>query len=295
MTIDRPDLDLLLVARYALLAALCHLIPIPLLDALADTFLRRRLTRLQLRAAQVEVPRKRVGMLSDGSAGGCLGLVWSVVSWPFKRALRYVIWVLLLKGMIDTFSDVVARAVMIHEALAIGALPGEARDVRVAMQRALARTNVKPLERAVGIVFRSSRGELLQLLRQARGRMRLEARRERTGQATDASDSAPLSGELEPLSEALARALWVPEVHEALREQFREQAVSLGLPGDADAAARETADPVSNQATDATPPTERDTAGDRATNPTPPTESGGGSYPDDEPDHREEHDGQAHR
>lgn len=224
-------LDLLLVARYALLVSLTQLIPIPILDWIADDFLRRRLTRLQLHGFEVDATSREVGLLGGGSAGGCLGILWSIVSWPFKRLLRYLLWVLLIKAMIDAFSDVVARAILLHEALTLGLFPGDAVQVRAAMQRALSGVDTRPLERAVGIVFRSTRGELRRLWRGARARMRDEAERERKDVETDvAIDEAPLDDDLERLTEALARAVWVPEVHEQLRDRFRKEARTIPSP-----------------------------------------------------------------
>ena len=218
-----PTLDLLLVARYGLLISLTHLIPIPVIDWLAEGFLRRRLTRVQLKQAGVTARRKDVSMLGEGDAGGCLGLVWSLVTWPWKRALRYLLWVLLVKAMIDTFSDVVARAILVNEALVEGALPGDAVQVRAAMQRAGREVNTKPLERAVGIVYRSVRGEIWRLWRSSLSWMRSRIRRERSDEDVVDADEEALATPLENLSEALARAIWIPEVHQQLRERFKEE------------------------------------------------------------------------
>jgi len=227
---DAPDL--LLVARYGLLISLVHLIPIPVLDWLVDAWLRQRLTRIQLHGFGIQVKRREVAMLGNGDAGGCIGLIWSVVSWPFRRLLRYLLWVLIIKAMIDTFSEVVARAILVHEACRIGALPGDAVQVRAAMQRAGKGVNTKPLERAVGIIYRSLRGELWKIWREARKRMRAESRRERHDETWTPDDEAPLDDEAESVSEALARAIWIPEVHEDLRRRFRQElgALDLDLP-----------------------------------------------------------------
>lgn len=220
---DAPSLDLLLVARYALLAALTRLIPIPILDALVETWLRRRLTRLQLKTFDVDAVTRDVAMLGDGDAGGCLGMIFSVISWPFRKLLFYLLWVLLIKAVVDTFSAVVARSVLLHEALTAGALPGDAVQVRAAMQRAKKGVDTRPLERAVGIVFRTTRGELWRLWRSARSRVRTEARRERRHEEGLADDADPLEDKLDRLAQALASAVWVPEVHRSLRVRLREE------------------------------------------------------------------------
>lgn len=189
-----PPLDLLLIARYALFVSLLRLLPIPVLDWYLESVLRRRLTRLQVAAFEVTPTRKEIGVLASADAGGCLGLLWSVLSWPFKRLLWYLLWVLLIKAMIDTFSDVVARAILVHEAGELGLLEYPALDVRAAIQRASRRANTRPIDRAVGIVFRSLWGQLLR----------------RHG--------------VETFSEAMARALWLPEVHDQLKDQLRREA-----------------------------------------------------------------------
>lgn len=223
----RPELDLLLVARYALLVSLTHLIPIPIVDALIAQFLRSRLTRLQLATVGWAPAGREVRMLGGASAGGCLGLLWSVLTWPIKKLIRYLLWVFLVKAMIDTFSDVVARAVLIDEALSCGALPGPAVPTRAAMQRALKGSSTKPIERAAGLIFQTTRGETWRWFKLARSRMRSQARRERTGQAATSADQDPLAASLEAIVQTLARAIWIPEVHEELRASLRREAASL--------------------------------------------------------------------
>jgi hypothetical protein len=225
--VPAPALDPLLVSRYALLTALTHLIPIPVVDALAASFLRARLTRLQLAAAGLTPPARDVRMLGGASAGGCLGILWSIVIWPIRKLLRYLLWVLLIKAMIDTFADVVARAVLVDEALRAGALPGPAVPVRAAMQRALRGVNTKPLERAAGLIFETTRGETWRWFRLARDQMRARARRERSANPEDPHDRDPLAASLEAVAQTLARAVWIPEVHDQLRAALRREAAAL--------------------------------------------------------------------
>ncbi|MFK7929727.1 MAG: hypothetical protein AB8H79_16160 [Myxococcota bacterium] len=190
-----PPLDLVLVAQYALYVSLVKLLPVPVLDWLIEEALRKRLTRLQLRGFDLELPRRDIRLLASGDAGGCLGLMWSIVAWPFRRFLWYLLWVLLLKAMIDTFSDVVARSILVHEAAELGLLHDHsAVEVRAAIQRARRGVNTRPIERAFSIVFRSLWGQLFR----------------RHG--------------IETLSEALARAIYLPETHEKLRRQLQEEA-----------------------------------------------------------------------
>ena len=102
--------DWLLVSRYALLVALCELIPVPLLDGWVSNLVRRRLTHVQLAQHGQSLPSKDVRMLSDAGAGGCLGILWSLIVWPFKKLLRTVLFVLQLNKMVNVFSEVAHRA-----------------------------------------------------------------------------------------------------------------------------------------------------------------------------------------
>ena len=253
-------LDLLLVSRYALLVSLTHLIPIPIVDALAASLLRARLTRLQLQAAGIAATGRDTRMLGGASAGGCLGLLWSVVVWPIKKLLRYLLWVLLVKAMIDTFSDVVARAVLVDEAIRCGALPGPAVPVRAAMQRALRGVSTRPFERAVGLIFETTRGETWRWFQLARSAMRLRARSERAGADVASADRDPLAESLESVAQTLARAVWIPEVHEQIRAALRREAAALprtGAPVPVVTAAPEAepdAAPTGAAETDADPP-----------------------------------------
>lgn len=223
----RPPLDLALVARYAFLVSLTHLIPVPIVDALVSDFLRARLTRLQLSAHGWSPPRRDVRMIGGATAGGCLGLLWSVVSWPFRKLLRYVLWFLLIKAMVDTFSTVVARAVLVDEAFNIDLIPGDAIAARAAMQRASKQVSTRPIERGVSLILKATRSELWRWLQLAKGAMRSTAQRERRGDSPEAHDRDPLSESLETIVQTLARAIWVPEVHEELRAGLRREAADL--------------------------------------------------------------------
>ncbi|TVQ94481.1 MAG: hypothetical protein EA397_02090 [Deltaproteobacteria bacterium] len=232
-------MDLLLVARYALLISLTHLIPIPLLDMWIADQLRARLARLQLAPYDVKLSGREARLLGGATAGGCLGLIWGLLVWPIKRALRFLLWFLLIKAMVDTFSDVVARAVMVDEALAAGLLPGDVIRARAAIQRASRGVSTKPFERAVGLIFRTTRREMWRWLGVARSRMRQEARKEQQHDPASPTEGDPLNASLEAVVQTLARAIWVPEVHEKLRAALRREIAALP-----DAPAPETANPT---------------------------------------------------
>ncbi len=218
--------DWLLLSRYALLVGLCELIPVPLLDGFVASRLRRRLVRIQLREREVEVSGRDLRLLAEPPGGGCLGLVWSVLIWPFQRLLRTVLFVLMINRIVNTVSEVVHRSLLVHEALEAGAVPGDAAAVRAAMQRALEQVDTTVVDRAVFAVLSESRATLWRLFRavwrRTRAETRAEMRDERSVQPAP-EEPQPLPAWPEEMSEALAEAVRAPGVRKELIEAFRSE------------------------------------------------------------------------
>lgn len=155
------------VVRYALLAASCTWIPIPLVDGWAENKIRQRLTRLVLKDHGVELPTPALRAVANATAGGCLAIGWSLLVWPFKKALRYLLFVLTIKGMADTLSEVTHRALLTGHAADEGWLGGvddpeaaveQATRVRAAMDAAFRHVDTRLLERQVFGNLRTHRG-----------------------------------------------------------------------------------------------------------------------------------------
>lgn len=144
----------LLLARYALLVVLTAFIPIPWVDSWAERQLRRRLTRRIAADRGLTLAEDVVVVLADPPAGSCLGLVVAALKWPFKKVLRTFFIVIFWKGAVDVYLEVVHRGLMLDDAIARGALPSRAAQVREAMDRTLASVDVRLLERRVAGVFR---------------------------------------------------------------------------------------------------------------------------------------------
>lgn len=213
--------DWLFISRYALLVALCELIPIPVLDSWVANLVRRRLTRVQLVQHQVELPSADVRMLADAGAGGCLGILWSILVWPIKKVLRTVLFVLQINRMVNVASEVAHRALLVHEALEREVVPGDVVAVRAAMNRALARVDVTVVDKAVFSGLALSRRTLWQAMRAGWSRLRAEAAAERRADAVGAQDEAPLPPMPEELSQALGEALHTPGIEAELVRVFR--------------------------------------------------------------------------
>ncbi len=217
------NVDWMLFSRYALVVGLCELIPLPLVDGWVANRFRRRLIRTQLSAADLQLPETDVRMLADTSAGGCLGIFFAIVMWPFRAILRTVLFVLQLNRVVNTFSEVVHHALLIHEALEIEALPGDAVHVRAAINRAVARVDTRIVDKALIGVLDLTRIQLLQLIGSTLGWARAGL-----DEAPDADQ--PLADRPEALSAALAAAVRAPGVESSLIERFR-----LEIPGGAEA------------------------------------------------------------
>jgi hypothetical protein len=161
VTTDPPDhIDWLLVGRYALLAGLCALIPIPIVDTWFENVLRRRMLRGIARRHGVTLGPADLSTLGDAATGGCLGLLLAVILWPIKKVLKTVLIVFQVKSIADTVSEVVHRGLLVEEALERGWLPGDAGTVRTAMDRALAHIDTRPIERSLMGPLRDGRHEL---------------------------------------------------------------------------------------------------------------------------------------
>jgi len=205
------------------MVALAQLIPLPILDGIVENAIRRRLTRVQLASYELDLPAADVRMLADSGAGGCLGFLWSLIVWPFKKVLRTVLFVLQINAMVNVFSDVVHRALLQHEALEMGLLPGDSTHVRAAMNRALQQVDTRVVERGVGVVLKMSRRALMQLAMGERIRIREEVRTERAEAAVSDADTAPLHAQAETITEALKAAVQVPGVQDDLLRHFAEE------------------------------------------------------------------------
>lgn len=149
-----------LIGRYALLVSLTALVPVPLADAMLETYLRRRMVRAiaARHGAQLDEPAVRI--LGDGESSGCSGCLLSIVRWPFEKLLKTLFFVLLIKKIADVTSEVLHRGLMLEEAFARGWLPGDAVRVRGAMDRTLASIDTRVLERRFVSVFLDHTNEL---------------------------------------------------------------------------------------------------------------------------------------
>ena len=154
------DIDWILILRYALLIGLTVMIPIPLLDSTIENLLRRRLVRQLAQRRGVELTEAQIATLGNAPAGGCMGCLWAVATWPFRKILRTILIVLQVKVIADLASEIVHRSLLLEEALELGFLPEQPDRVRVAMDKALVSVDTRVVERQLLGVFREHTHDL---------------------------------------------------------------------------------------------------------------------------------------
>lgn len=136
MTADPETADLRRLVSYGLVSGLCNLIPVPLLDDWARDLLRKRQAMELAERHGVQLSGAEGKALGCGhhppSAEGCVrGCLLSVLIQPiqllfrvvFKKTVRKILFFLIVKDVIDTFSRTFNEGYLLRHALALGALP----------------------------------------------------------------------------------------------------------------------------------------------------------------------------
>ena len=150
------------ISQNAMVAGLCPLVPLPILDEM----LRRSVMRATYLAVGRDLGRRldeatAERLASDGSlaVAGCLvASLW----WPVRKLLKTFFYFLTVKECLDWAAEAAVRAEMVRAAVSRGLLHdrvdvSRADEVRKAMDRAWARHGGSPV---VSLVLRRSRTEL---------------------------------------------------------------------------------------------------------------------------------------
>ncbi len=203
----------------SLLGGLCPLLPIPIVDDLVLTRMRRRMVEHLVGRWQVTLTPAQLGLLTGGGRKLSAGrFIRKAVVYPFKEVLRKVLYFLAVKDAVDTFSLLFHQGYLVHAALAHGGLGrgGPVDDARVAATAAavhgtLAATNTRPLRRLLIGVLRNSRDLVRGTVRWLGAR--LGRRRDAAPDVTAIADEGATRPELgspdaEQLLDRLLRALW---------------------------------------------------------------------------------------
>jgi hypothetical protein len=154
------------VLRYAVLAGLCPLIPIPFLDDVLIGMFRGRMIKGQVRDAGLEPEPLQADLLAFEPIPirllGCLfGLVWAVV----RKLFRKIVYIFAVKDCVDTASRVMHHGWLFQYALTEGILNRQTfddgneaiRHVRDSVRTATDRVDPRPVNKALRKVFLGSR------------------------------------------------------------------------------------------------------------------------------------------
>jgi hypothetical protein len=190
----------LLLGRYATLIAATALIPVPLLDRWIENRLRRRLVGAVLGRHGITMEPAELARLADAESGGCMGCLWSVLSWPVRKVLKTLLVVFQVKTIADTASEVLHRGLMLEEAVENGWLPDRAEDVRAAMDAALAKVDTRVVERNVRGTYLDHKHDLNMVIWRATKLARARA-------VADAADRDELGEGADRMSAAMGAAV----------------------------------------------------------------------------------------
>jgi hypothetical protein len=208
-----------LVVWDSLLGACCQLLPLPIVDDMALSRVRRRVVTRLLERWRAPLAPHQVALLAGGGRRWTVSrMAGKAFVYPVKRLFRKLLYFLAIKEAVDTFSVLFHQGFLLHAALIRGALagpPGEAPDdarvrgVAAAVHETLGAADTGPLRQLVYGVFRNSRRLTLATLRWLAGR--LAGRADITEVEVTGASAARLdagSPEAEQLLETLLLVLW---------------------------------------------------------------------------------------
>lgn len=160
-----------ILVKYAVLVGLTPLIPLPLLDDLAQHYFERRMLEklvivhaLALSPAQIDELAAPPPM-AEGWIKGCL---LNLLLYPIKKIFRKIFFFLEIKRTIDLVAQTYAKGHLIDGVLSrklcapLG--PHAPGAIRAASERALARVGVSPIELAIRNVFSGSKALILRVV-----------------------------------------------------------------------------------------------------------------------------------
>jgi len=220
------------VALSALLAGLCPLIPLPLVDQWALTLVRRWAVGDLLRGHGLAASAFQVRILAGeepGRGGGCLPgvLAWAAVKVFFyvvKKLFRTLLVVLILHESVRRTAELFSEAYLLRHAAGLGAAAealaaGEAgaRRLRAAVAAATREVDPQPALRTVRAALAGS----WRLLRRGARRLARALRRRRAAPAEEAVPAAEEADLLGGVIDRLTEALWLQtDYRRRLEERF---------------------------------------------------------------------------
>lgn len=215
-----------LILTHAILVGATPLIPIPVVDDLARSYLQRRMIREVAEHGSHALDSQSVKALADDSGDGCFrGCLGGVVLYPLKKVFRKVFFFLEWKRAIDLTSRSYHRGYLVDHALGRGwvnvAGPGSIAGLRKAVDEVCQGSSIKPVELAVKITFDQSRGvvkDAARLMQQSIRRLVKKPRQDRIDEIARAIEA--VEPEEERKIEGLVARLQAA-IEEIPKEHFR--------------------------------------------------------------------------
>lgn len=234
------------ITFHSVLASVCPLIPIPLLDDWAVDWIRRRQIADLLRSRGFEPLDWHLDVLSGaedvGWLRGCLTftltLPFKILVWLIKKIFRTLLVVLLLKDCVDRFSETFHQGFLLALALDRGwidaaALAGGHRlhQVHYAIAGTCEAIDPRPIHQLVRRIYRGSRQVLVEAARLLAPVLRAERKRQRAERKGSAAPTASAStshlegesGAVAGVLDRLTAALWHEEGYRAQLEETLER------------------------------------------------------------------------
>jgi hypothetical protein len=156
-----------MLVTYAVLVGLTPLVPLPLLDDIAQRYLERRLAEKLASAHGLALQPAEVSALAiapPSTRGALFGCLTTLVLYPIKKIFRKVFFFLEIKRTVDLVTGVYAGGYVLDQVLEAGLCAPQgkksAAEVRAAVDRAIATVGTTPIRLAVSAALGSSKAAL---------------------------------------------------------------------------------------------------------------------------------------
>lgn len=209
---------------YSLLAGLCPLLPVPLVDDLLIRTYTRQMVKTQLKRRGMTPTAAQVARLCDAPSAGCMsGCMTGVVAafvFVLKKLFRKLVYILAVKDCVDVASKVLHQGWLIEASVDRGLLDAESLNddahldrVRSAIDATCVEVDTRPVHQLLKRMFKSSRETIGQVTETITESVRSRPPRQRRDDealedvAVKAHDreEGKLSGLLDELTEGLAQ------------------------------------------------------------------------------------------
>lgn len=223
---------------HALFMALTRYVPLPFLDDALRQAAAERMVRRLAAASQKELSDEEVRELTEDRSGCCLGCLFSLLTFPFRKVLARMLLVWDLNQTLEKASGWFVYGYLLHLVFARGLYSGNAARVRSAAESAALKVGTSPVQ----LVFKSVLGGARARLREAGQLLARKLRREPPPPEQEGALARELLDEVEAEErtalnptldrireglEAIPRSYYT-SLETALREALREQSEEIG-------------------------------------------------------------------